>query len=159
MGASAGTPPSSCGTPGGSRSACSGCDNPWWTGHLYAPEGTYLTAHPLETLLMVLVSPVTALAGPMITYGLLVLVTLAAAGVLAWRLGLAMGLGDGRSGDRGRALGLVSDRGLPDVDRPLHAASAGRPAPGRAAARAAADAQPLHPRRRSCSEPFSAPAC
>ena len=30
-------------------------DNPWWTGHLYAPEGTYLTAHPLETLLMVLV--------------------------------------------------------------------------------------------------------
>ena len=42
---------------------------------------------------MVLVSPVTALAGPMVTYGLLVIATLAAAGVLAWRLGLAMGLG------------------------------------------------------------------
>ena len=67
--------------------------NPWWTSDLYAPEGTYLAAHPLETLVMVLVSPVTALAGPMVTYGLLVIATLAAAGVLAWRLGLAMGLG------------------------------------------------------------------
>ena len=67
--------------------------NPWWTDLLYAPEGTYLTAHPLETLLMILVSPVTALAGPMTTYGLLVVATLAVAGILAWRLGLAMGFG------------------------------------------------------------------
>ena len=70
-----------------------GLDDPWWTGLLYAPEGTYLTAHPLETLLMVLLVPVTAIGGPMVTYGLLVLATLAAAGILAWRLGLAMGLG------------------------------------------------------------------
>jgi hypothetical protein len=70
-----------------------GLDNPWWTGALYAPEGTYLTAHPLETLLMVLVSPVTALAGPMVVYGLLVLATIAAAGVLTWHLARAMGLG------------------------------------------------------------------
>ena len=70
-----------------------GVDDPWWTNLLYAPEGTYLTAHPLETLLMVLVAPVTVIGGPMVAYGVLVLVTLAAAGVLAWRLGLAMGLG------------------------------------------------------------------
>ena len=70
-----------------------GIDDPWWTNLLYAPEGTYLTAHPLETLLMVLVAPVTVIGGPMVAYGVLVLVTLAAAGVLAWRLGLAMGLG------------------------------------------------------------------
>jgi hypothetical protein len=70
-----------------------GLHNPWWTSDLYAPEGTYLVAHPLETLLMVLVSPVTALVGPTVTYGLLVLATISAAGVLAWRLALAMGLG------------------------------------------------------------------
>lgn len=70
-----------------------GLDNPWWTNLVYAPEGTYLAAHPLETLLMVLVIPVTLVAGPTATYGLLVLATLAAAGILAWRLGLAMGLG------------------------------------------------------------------
>jgi hypothetical protein len=67
--------------------------NPWWTSDIYAPEGTWLTTHPLETLLMVFVSPLTALAGPMVAYGVLVLVTLAAAGLLAWRLGLALGLG------------------------------------------------------------------
>jgi hypothetical protein len=70
-----------------------GLHNPWWTSDLYAPEGTYLAAHPLETLLMVIVSPITALAGPMVTYGLLVLATITAAGVLTWRLALAMGLG------------------------------------------------------------------
>jgi hypothetical protein len=42
---------------------------------------------------MVTVSPVTALVGPMNTYGLLVIATFAAAGVLAWRLGREMGLG------------------------------------------------------------------
>ena len=68
-------------------------ENPWRTELLYAPEGTYLAAHPLETLLMALASPLTALAGPMVTYGLLVLVTLTAAGLFAWRLGLALGLG------------------------------------------------------------------
>jgi hypothetical protein len=67
--------------------------NPWWTGLLYAPEGTYLAAHPLETLLMVLLAPVTAIGGPMVAYGLLVLATITAAGVLTWRLGLAIGLG------------------------------------------------------------------
>ncbi len=67
--------------------------NPWWTSDIFAPVGTYLTAHPLETLLMVLVSPITALTSPMVTYGLLVLATLSAAGLLAWRLGLSMGLG------------------------------------------------------------------
>jgi hypothetical protein len=42
---------------------------------------------------MVLLVPVTAIGGPMVAYGLLVLATLAAAGILAWRLALAMGLG------------------------------------------------------------------
>ena len=75
------------------RDRVAGLDNPWWTNAIYAPEGTHLTAHPLEALLMVLVSPLTAAAGPMVTYGLLVIVTLAMAGVLACRLALAMGLG------------------------------------------------------------------
>lgn len=69
-------------------------ENPWHTDALFAPEGTYLAAHPLETLLMALVSPLTALAGPTATYGALVLGTLTAAGLLARLLGLALGLGE-----------------------------------------------------------------
>ena len=71
----------------------SGFENPWFTDRLFAPEGTWLTAHPLEALLMVVLSPLTAVVGPMTAFGILVIVTLALAGVLAWRLGLCLGLG------------------------------------------------------------------
>ena len=115
----------------GSGARASASTNPWWTGLLYAPEGTYLTAHPLETLLMVLLVPVTAIGGPMVAYGLLVLATIAAAGILAWRLGLAMGLGTVGSWVDGPALGVLPDRRPSDLDRPLHALAARGPAPGR----------------------------
>ena len=39
--------------------------NPWWTASCTPPRG-HLAAHPLETLLMVLIAPVTATAGPMV---------------------------------------------------------------------------------------------
>ncbi len=82
-----------------------GLHNPWWTSDLYAPEGTYLVAHPLETLLMVVVSPVTALVGPTVTYGLLVLATITAAGcwpgASLWRWDSGR-LGRGSQGSSGR---------------------------------------------------------
>jgi hypothetical protein len=68
--------------------------NPWWTDFQYAPVGAYLTGHTLDTLLFAVLAPLTAVIGPIPVYGLVIVGLHAAAAVLMWRLGLAMGLGD-----------------------------------------------------------------
>ena len=87
-----GTRRSSCGGRGGCMSACSASTTPV-DGSALRPEGTYLAAPPARDADDGGRLPFTAFAGPIVTYGALVLVTLAAAGILAWRLGLSMGLG------------------------------------------------------------------
>ena len=105
---------------------------------------------------MVLIAPVTATAGPMVAYGLLVLATLTAAGMLAWRLGLAMGLGTVGSAVAGMlwmSSPIVVHR---TTERPVHAVAAGRAPPGGGAARAPARAPLLEPLRRRSRRAFRA---
>ena len=93
-GASAGTPRSSSGMPGGSGSACSALDDPVVDEPALRPGGHVPHRAPARDAAHGRSSRRSPhSAGRWSRTALLVLATLAAAGVLAWRLGLAMGLG------------------------------------------------------------------
>lgn len=66
--------------------------NPWYTDEIIAPAGSYLALHALVPLAGLLMAPVTLLAGPVVSYNLLVLVIPAVATWLVYRLGRELAL-------------------------------------------------------------------